>query len=226
MSDKPNGLVYAGPNQQRFFWIPTGYQPQPGPVVVRSLTGRKLMMSQAEADQLQIPEQQAKALVEQQLKGLGQTAAKVVSSVGHHMRQAAGAQPTPQPSGDAGPTLMADTLGVTPEQLRNDPKAVLAGLQTFLQGVVTSAKQAASDNPADQAEVTARMEHLAALVERETGSDQATQAIADLPKAIADLLVSPELLGGLDKLTADLNQATADLQETMHQHDSNAPDGS
>ncbi len=216
MSEDATRTLYATSKQDRYFWIPDDHTCEAGELLIRSLSGFKKEISDAEAAKWEIPEEQAKELAQIQIRHYAQAAGSMLSSAGQLLRQAAqNAKQAPvKPTVTEGQQTVADAIGVTPEQLKNDPEAVFGGLKEVMQGLGETLKQAASDNPADKETIKARMELLAGAIREQTGDETIGDNVEELPKIISDFLANPELVGRIRKATEDIKRASAEIRAT------------
>ena len=195
--------VFADSSSKQFYLLPDDADLPSGPLVLRSLTGDRLEVDAEAAEAYAISEDEAKERVKQQLAEVAQRATGILASLGTLLRGAAEGLPTgPKPQ----EASVAEALGVTPEQLRDDPKAVLAGLKRVGAGLVESLKDALASDPASEEVTRQRIEALAGVV----GADP--KDLDDLRNKLKAQLMDPELEQRIKQATDDLRTSTDDLE--------------
>ena len=142
--------VYANKKQDRFFHIPDDVDVANGPMEIRSLKGRRLMVDPQAASAFEVSESEAKALVKGEVSQFTEKASSALAALGGVLR-AAREQSVPTPGPDQTPpeNVVASFLGITPEQLRDDPGAVREGMRSVLSGLGQALADAAADSLED-----------------------------------------------------------------------------
>ncbi len=214
--------LYANSDQSRFFWIPDDHECEQGTLLIRSLTGSRLEVTEAEAAKWEVDEAQAKDLAKLQVQRYTKAAGSFLSAGAAVFRQVAQKQREGKIGGldsvKAKPDAagLAEALGTTPEELVNDPGKALEGLKETLKGIGDTLKKQASENPADKEEVKARMEILARAIGEATGDPASVKNLEDVPRVVNDFLSNPELAGKVRKMTEELKQTAAEIRNATN----------
>lgn len=197
--------LYADAEQKHYFLVPDEITVAKGPVVLRSLTGRRLEVDAEAAAPYEIPEEQAKKMA-QELVGAFAEKLKVValSAV-----QALSRTPALDPASVAErESRVADSLKMSREALREDPEQLKSAIKGVFQGILQAAKETAQTPEVAQD----RMKDIAEALRQEGVQSGAPELVESLPDRLRELLASEDTLATLDKFTKDMDQATADLK--------------
>ncbi len=197
--------VYANAGQDRFFHIPEDANIAPGTLVLRSLSGARLDVDPDAAARFEIDEVEAKALVKEQLGEFTRKAASTMSGIGSFLRKVGQRKPVDvQPSAKS-PEVLADTLGVTPEQLRNDPSAVKAGFEDILAGVMASVQDALRDTQESREATRSRLQALSSSMGADAPDPAALEKVLD---SLRTTLADPKLEQSIRSASQKLEEAT------------------
>ncbi|MCO4746156.1 MAG: hypothetical protein KC912_15270 [Proteobacteria bacterium] len=205
--------LYSDPSNKRFFHVPDSARIPAGDFVLRSLAGKKLEVAEASVEIFEIPEDKAKDLAGVEMKRMAAAAGRFASGAGTFLRGLAAQlpNPTPPPAGrEQRRTTIADALGVTEEQLSNDPTAVIEGIKNVGKGLEQLLKDAVSTSASDE-DVEARQSALVEYMREQLGDDAAVSA-ETLPETLRNFLSNPELEERIRDAAAQLNQASEQLK--------------
>ncbi len=144
--------LYASENPQRFFLIPEEANLPPGTLNLRNLMGEKRGVDELVASAFEIGEEEAKEHARVVMADVGRKAKAVLAGAGQVLREVARAQrvgdilrkPATSTEGN-----VADALGLTTEQLRTDPDAVMNGLKGIFDGLRVTLEKLANE-PGDE----------------------------------------------------------------------------
>jgi hypothetical protein len=211
---EPERTMYASADAKRFFWVPNDEKLPDGPFVIRSLTGKRHSVDEAALKPFELEEERAKEITQQELARITQRAGNLLAGAASLMREAVKKPATP-PLSPKAETNIANALGITEEQLRKDPKALLDSLGTVAQGFAATLKEAISSDPAERDRAKERMEILANLVRQETGAE--STPIEQMPEKIREYLANPETAAKVGEATEKLKQVSADLDRWAEQ---------
>lgn len=118
-------MIYADPSESRFFLIPTDASLPQGRFVLTTLTGKSISVEEKAASAFEIPEDLAKAKVQELIAGVGQIVEQVVGAISR--------------MGDPSKASLPDrlqavftALGVSPADLPKEPSALADALGEHL----------------------------------------------------------------------------------------------
>ena len=210
MAEPASKTLYADPSQTRFYWIPDDAEIAEGELVLRSLTGKRREVSATAVQDYRITEEQAKALTRDLVARASRTASSLLAGLGGMLQQASrrAADVGRPPPGEREPEV-AKALGVTEDELRNDPDAVMDGLKRAGQGLQKVLQEAIDTGREADATTRERVRQLAEMA----GADiDATQASVDeLIAKLREFLSNPEL----DKRVQDATARLKDLADEL-----------
>ncbi len=204
-----DSTLYADPDQTRFFLVPDDAAPPPGGLVLWSLTGSRLEVDPEGIALYEITEEEAKERTRDLLTGYARQATGVLAGLGAMMRQAAEAEPGP-PEPVPAQANLAQTLGLTEEELKNDPEAVMEGLRHIGAGLSQSLADLLSDDPASAEATRERVRALAEAVG--VDPDEADTNVDELSSKLREAFLNPEVEAQIRDATRKLEEATADLK--------------
>lgn len=223
MSD--SATLYANETQTRFYLIPDDADVASGGLILRSLTGRRKDVDPDAARSFEVPEDRAKELAREEIGKVTRQASQFLSGVGSFLQDAAKKTKEQQEARKKRPNRaanVADALGVTPEQLQNDPDAVIQGLKGIWEGLQVSLADALKGDPASQEATRQRVEFIADLAGVDVGDANST--VDDLREKLHDVLSSPELEQRVRDATDKLNQVSSDLKASARGFTEEEPD--
>jgi len=201
----PSRTLYASDDQKRFFHVPDGARLPAGPLVVRSLTGKKLLVEPVAVEIYEIPEAEARMIAAAMVSGF----AEKVAAVAGVAVQALNAPPPPADEGrDRQEARIAAALHVSREQLHNDPEAVKAGLAAVLDGLL-HAVQDTAERPAD---ARARASDIAEALRQEGADPDVVHAVEAFPELLRERLASDDTLRKIEAAAERLREAAAELR--------------
>lgn len=205
--------MYATKDQKRFFHIPDDATLEAGTMVLRSLKGEKREVAEAAVAPFEVPEEQAKAIVAEDLKKFAKNAQDFLVNAAAAVRAAA---TRPNPAVEAARPKaemnLASVLGMTPDEVRANPEKAVDALKATLQGMATTLRDAGrTDDPASREAAQARMkavsEHL-----RTVGGEEYAGPLEGLPERIQKFLSDPELEKQIRTATDRLTELAAELR--------------
>jgi hypothetical protein len=203
--------LYADPSQTRFYWIPDDAAIPPGELVLRSLTGKRLDVSAAAVQDYRITEEQAKELTREVVARASKTASALLAGLGGMLQEASkrAAEVGRPPPGDREPKV-ADALGVTEDQLRNDPDAVVEGIKRAGQGLQQVLKEAIDTGREADAATRERVRRLAEMAGANIDATQTT--VDELLEKLREFLANPELEKRVNDATTRLKDLADELR--------------
>ncbi|MBW2255617.1 MAG: hypothetical protein JRI25_13595 [Deltaproteobacteria bacterium] len=207
-----SSTLYANPSQTRFYFIPDDAEVASGGLVLRSLTGQRKDVSLEAVEAYEIPEDRAKEITRLEIGRYTRQASGFLAGVGAFMQGVAdkaeerkGRKPGPGPR----EANVADALGITPDQLRNDPDAVIEGLKGMWSGLQVVLKDALATGKEADETTRERIRFVAELAGADI--DAAETTVDELRTKVHDLLMSQELEERVRNATARLNEISAEL---------------
>jgi hypothetical protein len=199
----------------RYFLIPDDQALVTGDFILCSLNGNKKNVDSAALAYFEITESEAKAYLQTEMNQALEEAKNSFSNFMAFSTQTSQAAPSnPSPSSDdtqSTQNLVSTLLGVTPEELQNNPEAAQTAFLSLYTGLKEFVGASTSKNPA---EVEAARSHLHSL--RETLSTQGiniSEEIEEIPKKLQEVLSSSDIEGYLKEIVAKLR----DLADQINQ---------
>ena len=107
---------------------------------------------------------------------------------------------------------------MTPDQLRNDPEAVIEGVKEIGRGIETLLRDAVTSGVTDSEDIEARQKALVSFLTEHLGEEAGVTA-ETLPQKLRDFLTDPELESGVRKAAEDLKEASKRLRERREKGD-------
>ncbi len=215
MNTKDKHSLWLDSTRSRYFLIPDNQELVTGNFILCRLNGEEKNVDFPALASFEITESEAKAYLQAEMNQALEEAKNSFSNLmafSTHTSQAAPSNPSPS-SDDTQSTqnLVSTLLGVTPEELQNNPEAV----QTAFLNVYTEFKEllgaSTSKNPAEVEAARSRLHSL-----RETLSTQGiiiSDEIEELPKKLQEVLSSSNIEGYLKEIVAKLR----DLADQINQ---------
>lgn len=197
--------LYADAEQKHYFLVPDELTLPTGPLVLRSLTGRRLTVDPEAAAPHEIPEEDAKKMAQELVGAFAEKLKVVAMSAVEALSRAPAADPAATVAREE---RVAASLKTSREALRDDPEQLKSALKGIFQGILAAAKETV--HTPDVAKD--RMKDIAEALRQEGVASGAPEIVESLPDRIREVLGSKETLDKLDELTRDLEQATADLK--------------
>jgi hypothetical protein len=213
--------LYANKTHDRFFYIPQDTELLDGDFVIGTLTGQLQKVTEDSVTEFEVDEALAKDIASGVVKDVAQTAGRFMTSAADLLRSmSTGDIPKADTERrEKRESNVAEFLGITKDQLRNDPQAVLDGIKGIGKGLKAALEQSISDNPVTQEGARARMEAFAEYAREDLGIKLGDN-LADLPQQLADVLRNPELEASvrasterLRHLSSQIRSASATVEE-------------
>jgi hypothetical protein len=198
--------MFATSDRKRFFHLPDDAALAAGAFEIRNLKGERRAVDEAAVAPFEVDEAQAKALVRDELARFARKTQDFLAGAAAALR---GAAPLPPATGASEGPRLADLLGLTPEELRADPKRALAAVNDTLRGWVRSVKDTAEVPPGD-VDARARVERLSAALAAQGTEFAGT--VEQLPERLARFVGDPALEGQIRDAARDLREAAATLR--------------
>lgn len=199
--------LYATDDQTRFFLVPDDATLPAGDLVVRSLTGRKRSVDPTVLDVYEVPEEEAKRLVAEQVREMGAKVRGVLGAVGKALMEAPRLDPADVAAREQ---RVADNLKLGRDEL-SDPDKLAGAVSALVKGVLSTAAAAVND----PAVAEARMKDVVEALRKEGAGEDAAASVEALPQRLRELLASEETLKALDEATEKLKAAAAELDAEM-----------
>ncbi len=217
--------LYATDPATRFFFIPDDAHILPGKLVLRSLAGKELQVDGVVAAVWEVTEDEAKEIAARHIRAfsanigralrgaksvleeVGKTQQRVAEGVAEGAAGPAGGQA----AGPAQADLIAEALGISPEQLREDPTAVKDGIQRAFSALLADMKALVNAEQPGQEVLQGRLERLSTVL-REQGWGDAGDTLERLPEVLRAGLSDPELEAEVRAASARLREVADDLR--------------
>ena len=221
MTASTKQTLYANETHDRFFYIPADADLPDGDFTIGTLTGQKQQVNEAAVLPYEVDESLAKDIATGVVKNVAETAGRFMTSAGEFLREMASGEVPPLQAERRAKreSNVADFLGITGDQLRNDPQAVLDGIKEIGRGLKTSLESSVSENPVTVEGAKERMEAFAEYARDEFDLNLGADP-AEYPKKLSEVLRNPELEASvrasterLKNLAAQIRSASATVEE-------------
>jgi hypothetical protein len=213
--------LYANKTHDRFFYIPQDAEIPEGTFEIGTLTGHMLQVTESAVSEFEVDETLAKDIASGVVKDVAQTAGRFMTSAADFIRSMSTGElsEADMERRQTRQSNVAEFLGVTRDQLQNDPEAVMEGIKSIGRGLKASLEQSIADNPVSQESAKARMDAFAQYAKEDLGIKLGDNP-AELPKQLADILRNPELEASvrasterLRNLATQIRSASATVEE-------------
>jgi len=205
--------VFTTRTQDRFYHFPEGTEVAEGDLELRSLRGERRHVDSDAAAAFEVSEARAKELVKAEVADFTQRATGALSALGSVLRAASNKSvPSPSPEQTPPKNVVADLLGITPEQLSGDPQAVREGMKAVVAGLGAALADAAGQTP----DATERTEERVERVREALGQmpdGEGGDAMVEGLKSLAGVLNDPETSARVRDAADKLSEATGRLQK-------------
>jgi hypothetical protein len=208
--------LWIDSTRSRYFLIPDDQALVTGDFILCSLNGDKKNVDSAALASFEITESEAKAYLQTEMNQALEEAKNSFSNFMAFSTQTSQAAPSnPSPSSDdtqSTQNLVSTLLGVTPEELQNNPEAAQTAFLSLYTGLKEFVGASTSKNPA---EVEAARSHLHSL--RETLSTQGiniSEEIEEIPKKLQEVLSSSDIEGYLKEIVAKLRDFADQINQS------------
>jgi hypothetical protein len=217
VSAASTSTLYATDPATRFFFIPDDAHILPGKLVLRSLAGKERQVDGVVAAVWEVTEEEAKEIAARHIRAFSANigralrgAKSVLEEVGKTQQRVADGV-AEAAAGPAQADLIAEALGISPEQLREDPSAVKDGLQRAFSALLADMKAMVNAEQPGQEVLQGRLERLATVL-REQGWGDAGDTLERLPEVLRAGLSDPELEAEVRAASARLREVADDLR--------------
>jgi hypothetical protein len=211
-----NTTLYLTPDNARYFLVPEGASLPAGDFVIRTFTGDQQSVDPAALAAFEVPEQQAKRYVH---ADMSQTLEQVKSTVSGFLamasleaqkRKAAPAAPAQPAQPISG--LVTSLLGLTPEELRQNPELIKERLSSTFAGFKTFLENTISEDPS---QLEAAREQTRALRETlEQHGVQTNEEMDRIPDKVRAAFFSPERTQEREHLAQSLQELAGQMTQT------------
>lgn len=215
MNNKGKHNLWMDSAKSRYFLIPDDQDLVTGDFILCSLKGDKKNVDSPALASFEITESEAKAYLQTEMNQALEEAKNSFSNFMAFSTQTSQAAPSnPTPSSDdtqSTQNLVSTLLGVTPEELQNNPEAAQTAFLSLYTGLKEFVGASTSKNPAEVEAARSRLHSL-----RETLSTQGmniSEEIEELPKKLQEVLSSSNIEGYLKEIVAKLR----DLADQINQ---------
>lgn len=213
MSDTEPRTVYANSDQSQFYWIPDAAKLPAGPLKLRSLKGDRKDVDPAAAAAYEIPEDQAKAIVAEDLKQIARRAQDFLVGAAGLLRAAAKPVTTAVKEQQQKSEMnFASALGMTPDEVREDPDKALDALKTTLTGLANTLRDRLQENDTEaRANAEDRIRAVAGKW-KDIAGEEYTGPIEEFPEKLRAYLANPELAKQIEDAAKRLRELAAELR--------------
>ena len=219
-------ILWTDSAQSRYFLIPDGESLPVGDFVIRTFAGDQQSVDPAALVAFEVTEQQAKQSVH---ADMSQTLEQVKSAVSGFLAMASleaqkrkAAPPHPQPAQPA-PDLVTALLGLTPEELRQNPALIKERLSGLFGDLKTFLENTSSEDPARMEAAREQTRVLRATLEQH--GIQTNEEMDRIPDKVRAAFFSPEqarerkqLAQALKELASQVTQTATDVSEHLQAH--------
>ncbi len=181
--------LYSNPDHTVFYYIPDDVELPGGALVLQSLTGKRREVDPQAALAYEVPEERAQEITREIVAGFSRGIGRFLAGTLDMMRTA---QREPDSSQKPRTTNVAEALGLSEEQLANDPDAVIQGIREAGKGLQQTLRQSWSADKVSEEVARERLEALAKLA-REEVAPALADAVRNMPDALRDLMEDRDL---------------------------------
>lgn len=205
--------LYANKTHDRFFYIPQDAEIPDGLFQIGTLTGQMLKVTETAVTEFEVNEAMAKDIASGVVKDVAQTAGRFMTSAADFIRSMSSGELSEADleRRKERQSNVAEFLGISRDQLQNDPQAVLDGMKEIGLGLKASLEQSISENPVTQEGAKERMEAFARYAKEDLGIKLAENP-SDLPQQLADILRNPELEASVRASTERLRNLASQIR--------------
>jgi uncharacterized protein YjbI with pentapeptide repeats len=216
--DETQHSLWVDSTQTRYFLIPTRQKLKSGDFILHNLDGEEKKVNATSVTPFEITEEEANTYLQTEIEQVMEQAKNALSNLITSSVAQGRVDSTSTPSSDEFlSNLMAALMGVTPEEVKNNPATAEAGLQNLLSQLKAVIHGSLSEDPAQLETARDRMRSL--QVTLKSHSIELGEALEKFPDRLHELQ-------RLSKQTPDLQQTTAKLRELADKIDPSSADKS
>jgi len=225
----PNPLPEKGPGktqpslwvdstQTRYFLIPHRQKLKSGDFILHNLDGEEKKVNPTSLTPFEIPEEEANTYLQTEIEQVMEQAKNALSNLITSSVEQGRADSTSIPSSDQFlSNLMAALMGVTPDEVQNNPATAQAGLQKLLSQLKAIIHGSLSEDPAQLEAARDRVRSL--QITLKAHSIELGETLEKFPDRLHELQ-------RFSKQTPDLQETTAKLRELADKIDPSSADKS
>ena len=209
-------FLWVDSTQTRYFLIPTRQKLPSGDFILHTIDGEEKKVNATSLIPFEITEEEANTYLQTEIEQVMEQAKNALSSLITSSVEQGRVGSTSTPSSDEFlPNLMAALMGVTPEEVQNNPATAEAGLQNLLSQVKAVIHGSLSEDPAQLEAARDRIRSL--QVTLKSHSIELGEALEKFPDRLHELQ-------RFSKQTPELQQTTAKLRELADKIDPSSAD--
>jgi hypothetical protein len=209
-------FLWVDSTQTRYFLIPTRQKLPKGDFILHTIDGEEKKVNATVLTPFEITEEEANTYLQTEIEQVMEQAKNALSNLITSSVEQGRADATSAPSSDQFlSNLMAALMGVTPEEVQNNPATAEAGLQKLLSQLKAIIHGSLSEDPAQLEAARDRTRSLQATLKPH--SAELGEALGKFPDRLHELQ-------RFSKQTPDLQQTTAKLRELADKIDPSSAD--
>ncbi|MBD2514352.1 hypothetical protein H6G93_04895 [Nostoc sp. FACHB-973] len=212
MSSENQLTFWTDSKRSRYFLIPDNQKLSRGRFVISTLTGIQKKVTQIAIASFEIPESAAKAYLENEMNQAMAQAKTAVSNLMFFSTQTSEKASPPANETPSVPDILSSLLGVTPEELQNNPEAAQKAFVNIYTQLKEFLGESTSENSTQVESARSRVRSL-----RETLQAQGiniSEEIDELPIKLQEVLSSANLEEYLQEIVTKLRDLTEQIEQS------------
>jgi hypothetical protein len=207
-ADRPS-TMFASPDRKRFFYIPDDEALPSGSYTIRNLKGEKREVEEAALTAFEVDEVRAKEIVKAEVARIARKTQEFLAGASAALRAGRPVQPG---EGQGAPMNLAAVLGMTPDEMRTDPKKAVEAMKNTLRNFAQTVRDAAPAAAPTEVATSARDRIEAMSNYLNAQGSEFAGSVEALPERLAKFLTNPALEEQIRQATRDLKAAAAELR--------------
>ncbi|MBX9254086.1 hypothetical protein H1Q63_09025 [Desmonostoc muscorum CCALA 125] len=212
MSSENQLTFWTDSKRSRYFLIPDNQKLSRGRFVISTLTGIQKKVTQIAIANFEIPESAAKAYLENEMNQAMAQAKIAVSNLMFFSTQTSEKVPPASNETPSVPDILSSLLGVTPEELQNNPEAAQKAFVNIYTQLKEFLGESTSENSTQVESARSRVRSL-----RETLQAQGiniSEEIDELPNKLQEVLSSANIEEYLQEIVTKLRDLTEQIEQS------------
>ncbi|MEQ8972640.1 MAG: methylated-DNA--[protein]-cysteine S-methyltransferase [Coleofasciculus sp. C1-SOL-03] len=205
--------LWTNSTSRRYFLIPNNQLLSPGNFTIRNLTNESKEVELKAITNWEITTEQAQPYIEVKLTKAWQKTKNALSTLTNLATAAQGKMPSVNNSSETQTNPIASFLGVSPQELSNNPNAIQERWQNIFAGFQDMLQAATSEDPAHLETARSRMESLREHLQAQ--GVEVDEAITELPHKLREKYHSSETDPNLQESSTKLKEATEQVEQSF-----------
>ncbi|MEH2069095.1 MAG: hypothetical protein V7K47_13195 [Nostoc sp.] len=211
MNNQDKLSLWTDSNHQRYFLIPDNQKLSRGRFIISTLTGIQKKVTQTAIANFEIPESAAKAYLQTEMNQAMAQAKIAVSNLMLFSTQTSEKATPPSNETPSVSDIISSLLGVTPEELQNNPEAA----QTAFINIYSQLKEFLAESTSENStQVESARSRLHSLRERlQAQGINISEEIEELPNKLQDVLSSASIEEYLQEIFSKLQDLVKEIEQ-------------